>query len=102
MFSFHDQARKINIWSVFIVLSPYMGPLIAAFITSTQIWQWAFGVYTILTGLCLLAIVLFVEETHYDRHNKEFELAPMRQDGSACWGFSKGRQAILSTRHLMQ
>ncbi|KAL2807769.1 major facilitator superfamily domain-containing protein [Aspergillus granulosus] len=76
MFFFHDQARKINIWSAFIVLSPYMGPLFAAFIINTQIWQWAFGVYAIETGLCLTAIALFVEETYYDRKNKDFELVP--------------------------
>ncbi|KAL2863368.1 major facilitator superfamily domain-containing protein [Aspergillus lucknowensis] len=76
MFFFHEQARKINIWSAFIILSPYMGPLLAAFIINTQIWQWAFGVYAIETGLCLVAIVLFVEETYYDRKNKQFELVP--------------------------
>lgn len=76
MFYFHDQARKINIWSAFIVLSPYMGPLFAAFITSTQIWQWAFGVYAIETFLCLVLIILFVEETYYDRRSKTYELVP--------------------------
>lgn len=76
MFFFHEHPRKINIWSAFIVLSPYMGPLFAAFITTTQIWQWAFGVYSIETGLCLIAIALFVEETYYDRRNKTYELVP--------------------------
>ncbi|KKK12518.1 hypothetical protein AOCH_000045 [Aspergillus ochraceoroseus] len=76
MFFFHEQARKINIWSGFIVLSPYMGPLFAAFIVNTQIWQWAFGVYSIETGLCLIAIILLVDETYYDRKNHEFELVP--------------------------
>jgi MFS family permease len=60
-------SRKINIWAALIILSPYFGPLFAAFIISTQKWQWAFGVYTIETGLCLIAIILFVDETYYDR-----------------------------------
>lgn len=76
MFFFHEQARKINIWSGFIVLSPYLGPMLAAFIINTQKWQWAFGVYSIETGLCLLAIILFVEETYYDRKTKQPELVP--------------------------
>ncbi|KAF7595529.1 hypothetical protein BBP40_005564 [Aspergillus hancockii] len=76
MFFLHEQARKINIWSGFIVLSPYLGPMFAAFITNTQIWQWAFGVYSIETGLCLIAIVLFVEETYYDRKTNQPELIP--------------------------
>ncbi|KAE8377566.1 major facilitator superfamily domain-containing protein [Aspergillus bertholletiae] len=76
MFFLHEQARKINIWAGFIILSPYLGPMLAAFITNTQIWQWAFGVYSIETGLCLIAVVLFVEETYYDRKNFQQELIP--------------------------
>ncbi|GES66485.1 putative MFS transporter [Aspergillus terreus] len=76
MFFFHEQARKINIWSGFIVLSPYLGPLLAAFIINTQKWQWAFGVYSIETGLCLIAIILFVDETYYDRKTRQPDLVP--------------------------
>lgn len=73
MFFFHEHARKINIWASFIILSPYFGPLIAAFIISTQKWQWAFGVYTIETGLCLILQILFVDETFFNRkiHSSE-------------------------------
>ena len=67
MFFFHEHARKINIWASFIVLSPYFGPLFAAFIITTQKWQWAFGVYTIETALCLFGIIFLVDETYYDR-----------------------------------
>lgn len=74
MFFFHDHARKINIWSSFIVVSPYLGPLLTAFIIDTQIWQWAFGVYSIMTGLCLIAVILFVDETYYDRKSPESQL----------------------------
>lgn len=76
MFFFHEHARKINIWSGFIIISPYLGPLLGAFITNTQIWQWAFGVYSIETGLCLIAIILFVDETYYDRKTVQPELYP--------------------------
>ncbi|KAA8651091.1 hypothetical protein EYZ11_009131 [Aspergillus tanneri] len=80
MFFFHEQARKINIWSGFIVLSPYLGPLFAAFIINTQIWQWAFGVYSIETGLCLMAIIIFVDETYYDRKTAQPDMV---SDGQA-------------------
>ncbi|KAJ5669028.1 hypothetical protein N7462_010098 [Penicillium macrosclerotiorum] len=76
MFFLHEHARKINTWSGFIVLSPYMGPLLAAFVVNTQIWQWAFGIYAIETGLCLFAIMLFVDETYYDRKTAQPELVP--------------------------
>ncbi|KAF3483514.1 uncharacterized protein GIQ15_02838 [Arthroderma uncinatum] len=67
IFFFHEHARKINIWSSFIIVSPYLGPMLTAFIINTQIWQWAFGVYSIETGLCFIAIMIFMDETFYDR-----------------------------------
>lgn len=30
-------------------------------------WRWPFWIYTILTGLALSAVILFGEETYYDR-----------------------------------
>ena len=76
MFFFHEHARKINIWSGFIVLSPYMGPLLSAFIINTQIWQWAFGIYAIMTGLCVIAMIVWVDETYYDRKTAQPDLVP--------------------------
>ena len=67
LFFIHERARKLNIWASFVILSPYFGPLITAFITSTQIWQWAFGVYTIMTGLCWIAQMIWAEETYFNR-----------------------------------
>ncbi|RDL33009.1 Uncharacterized protein BP5553_08448 [Venustampulla echinocandica] len=67
MFYFHERARKINIWSAFIILSPYMGPLLAAFIINTQPWPIAFWVYFVESALVLILTILFMEETYYDR-----------------------------------
>jgi MFS family permease len=82
LFFVHERSRKINIWASFVILSPYFGPLLTAFITATQIWQWAFGVYTIMTGLCLLAQILFGEETYYNRK------VPMEERPGRIPGFS--------------
>lgn len=88
MFFVHERARKINIWASFVILSPYFGPLFTAFIITTQKWQWGFGVYTIMTGLCLLAIIAFGEETFYNR-KLPAEQRPIRTPGL------KGRMARL-------
>ncbi|KAE8355461.1 major facilitator superfamily domain-containing protein [Aspergillus coremiiformis] len=76
MFFLHEQARKINLWSALIIISPYLGPMFTAFIIHVSTWQWAFGLYSIETGLCLIAIILFVEETYYDRRTSQLELIP--------------------------
>ncbi|KAI1346969.1 major facilitator superfamily domain-containing protein [Xylaria sp. FL0043] len=67
MFFFHERARKINLWASFFVLSPYFGPLLAAFQIATKPWPTPFWVYTAETALALVLTVFFVEETYYDR-----------------------------------
>ncbi|KAI5204554.1 MFS general substrate transporter [Aureobasidium subglaciale] len=67
MFFFHERARKINIWAAFIILSPYMGPLLTAFIITTEKWPIAFWVFFTMNALVLVLTVLFVKETYYDR-----------------------------------
>ena len=67
MFFFHERARKINIWAAFIILSPYLGPLLAAFMITTQSWTVPFWVYTALVGICVVLTIAFVPETYYNR-----------------------------------
>lgn len=67
VFFFHEHPRKINIWSGAIIVSPYLGPLIAAFIINTMPWPNAFWVNTGLTALCLILVVVGVDETIYNR-----------------------------------
>lgn len=67
MFFFHEHARKINIWDGFVILSPYLGPFVTALVISRVIWRWGFWIFTILTGVCLFGIIVFGEETFYNR-----------------------------------
>ncbi|KAL6713803.1 hypothetical protein ACLMJK_008295 [Lecanora helva] len=67
MFFLHQHAQKINLWSSFFVLAPFLGPQLAAFMTASVSWRWPFWVFTIIAGICLVAIVLFVDESFYDR-----------------------------------
>lgn len=72
---FHEHPRVINYIEFSIITSPYLGPLIAAFITSGTTWRWAFWVCTILAGIALVA-VFFMDETLYDRSIIESQRAP--------------------------
>ncbi|CAJ2504801.1 Uu.00g121950.m01.CDS01 [Anthostomella pinea] len=73
MFFFHERARKINIWASFFVISPYLGPLLAAFQIATKPWPTPFWVYTAETALGLALTILLVEETFYDRRIPQAE-----------------------------
>ena len=59
--------RKINIWSGGIISSPYLGPLITAFMINKEPWPNAFWVNTGLSALCLLLVVGLMDETIYNR-----------------------------------
>lgn len=69
MFFFHDHARKINLWQSSVIVSPFFGPLFAAFMLGNKTIHWylPFIIYTIETFLAFLLVILFVEETYYDR-----------------------------------
>lgn len=95
MFFFHEHARKINIWSGFVILSPYMGPMFSAFILTTQTWRVCFGLLTALTGLCLLAVIFFAEETYYDRKNPKPDLIPSGPRWQRMLGIQQWRTAYI-------
>ncbi|KAL8707412.1 MAG: hypothetical protein Q9220_007557 [cf. Caloplaca sp. 1 TL-2023] len=66
LFFFHEHPRVINYIEFSIILSPYLGPLIACFIISGTTWRWVFWVCTILAGIGWF-LVFFVDETLFDR-----------------------------------
>jgi MFS family permease len=60
-------SRKINIWSCFIVLSPYLGPFVASLVVWRSTWAWTYWIITILWAIVLILIVAFMDETFYNR-----------------------------------
>ena len=67
LFFFHEHPRKINIWSGAVIISPYIGPLFAAFIINKKPWPDAFWVYVAFTGLAWVLVLLLTDETIYSR-----------------------------------
>jgi len=69
VFPWHLQARKVNLWTLGFVISPFVGPSFLGFIVGQGItWRWVYGVGCIYSGIVLILIVLFMEETLFDRH----------------------------------
>lgn len=68
VFFLHEYARMINIWGFAIILAPEIGPCLAAFMLSTQRWELPFWIYAGEVGVSVIAIVMGMEETYYDRH----------------------------------
>ena len=99
LFFFHEHPRKINIWSGAIIVSPYLGPLIAAFMISTMPWPNVFWVATGFTALCWILVVGLADETIYNRNlPKEQQTPPksrlMRLIGVEQWRSRHDRQTF--------
>ncbi|KAF3763205.1 MFS general substrate transporter [Cryphonectria parasitica EP155] len=95
MFFFHQRPRKINIWASFFIMSPYMGPLLAAFMIAYKPWPTPFWVYTAETALVLILAALVVDETYYDRRIPASAQPPRGSRISRIVGISQFR-----SRHL--
>lgn len=65
-FFFHEHPRAINYVEFSIILSPYLGPLLAAFIVSSVAWPWAFWLCAVLAGISFI-LGFFLDETLFDR-----------------------------------
>lgn len=88
MFFFHEHPRKIN-WLEFpIILSPYLGPLITAFIVYKVEWQWSFWTCTVLWGIGVLLIFL-LDEPLYDRSIPEGQRYPRKSRWSRIFGIEQ-------------
>jgi hypothetical protein len=79
----------------FVILSPYLGPLLAAFQVETKPWPTPFWVFTALSALALILAVLFVQETYYDRRIPENEQPPKGSRIASLTGVAQWR-----SRHL--
>ena len=65
---FHEHARKINVWSTAIILSPFLGPQFMAAIVSVSSWRTGMYLNFGLIALGLALTIIFGEETFYPRH----------------------------------
>ncbi|KAF8189378.1 MFS general substrate transporter [Pholiota molesta] len=67
LFPFHLQARKLNIWTMGFIISPFLSPFAFGFLVARTTWRWAYGIGSIYSAIVLLLIIFFMEETMYDR-----------------------------------
>ncbi|THH26494.1 hypothetical protein EUX98_g7695 [Antrodiella citrinella] len=67
LFPFHLQARKLNIWTMGFIISPFLSPFLFGFLVARASWRWAYGIGSIYGAIVLLLIAFFGEETIYDR-----------------------------------
>ncbi|KAF8962348.1 MFS general substrate transporter [Flammula alnicola] len=67
LFPFHLQARKLNIWTMGFLISPFLSPFAFGFLVARTSWRWAYGIGSIYSAIVLVLIIFFMRETMYDR-----------------------------------
>ncbi|PPR06452.1 hypothetical protein CVT24_002613 [Panaeolus cyanescens] len=67
LYPFHLQARKLNIWTMGFIISPFLSPFAFGFLVARTTWRWAYGIGSLYGLVVVLLIVFFMEETMYDR-----------------------------------
>ncbi|KAF7554453.1 hypothetical protein G7Z17_g2925 [Cylindrodendrum hubeiense] len=68
MFFFHERARKIGLWALLYIASPFWGPLVGNFVLGgTNSWENVFWVCVAVCGVDMILIVSFLDETWYNR-----------------------------------
>ncbi|EKM49828.1 uncharacterized protein PHACADRAFT_265536 [Phanerochaete carnosa HHB-10118-sp] len=71
MFPFHLQARKLNIWTMGFIVSPFISPMAFGFLVAAANWRLSYGIACVYGAAVLTLIALFGEETMYDRSLKD-------------------------------
>ncbi|PFH48085.1 hypothetical protein AMATHDRAFT_66240 [Amanita thiersii Skay4041] len=67
LYPFHLQARKLNIWTMGFIISPFISPFLFGFLVARTTWRWAYGVGSLYGAFVVFLITFFGEETMYDR-----------------------------------
>lgn len=68
MFFFHEHARKIGLWAALFLVSPYFAPFLACFmLAGLNEWRPVFWLVFAIGCAELVLIVLFADETFYNR-----------------------------------
>ncbi|KAL0958247.1 hypothetical protein HGRIS_000401 [Hohenbuehelia grisea] len=76
MYPFHMQARKLNIWTMGFIISPFLSPFAFGFLVARASWRWAYGIGCLYGAFVVLMILFFGEETMYDRTVKPIPPRP--------------------------
>ncbi|KAA8908147.1 major facilitator superfamily domain-containing protein [Sphaerosporella brunnea] len=71
MYRFEEHARVVGFWGWAVLVGPYFGPCLSAFILRSLTWRQSWLLVSGFIGLGLLSVILLMDETAYDRHFEE-------------------------------
>ncbi|KAJ7763453.1 MFS general substrate transporter [Mycena metata] len=78
MYPFHLQARKLSLWTMGFIISPFVSPFFLGFMVAHTDYRWAYAVGAFYSLAVLLMIVFLGEETLFDRTLHPIPARPTR------------------------
>ncbi|KAI0646131.1 MFS general substrate transporter [Trametes meyenii] len=67
LYPFHIQARKLNLWTMGFIVSPFLSPFIMGFAVARVNWRWTYAAGSLYGVVVVALIAIFGEETMFDR-----------------------------------
>lgn len=68
VFFVHQRATRVGLWSVAIVGSTNLTPIITGYVIEDLSWRWTFWLLAIIFGVILIATFFCFPETHFERN----------------------------------
>ena len=59
-----DHLRQLGLWTMSVLVSPFISPFVFGFLVAHQSWRWAYGIASIYGLVVVLTIMFFMEETY--------------------------------------
>ena len=63
----HERATRLAIWNLFLLTGIAGGSFISGYVIQNLGYRWTFWLCSILFGICMIGVVLFVPETSFRR-----------------------------------
>ncbi|PVH68727.1 MFS general substrate transporter [Cadophora sp. DSE1049] len=66
----HERGVRVGLWNMASIASINIAPIISGYVIVDMGWRWSFWLLAITYGIVLLAVVLFLPETAFDRSGR--------------------------------
>jgi len=80
LFFTHERGRYIGLYTLFLFVGNYCGPIISGFIYDSQGWHWVMYWTAIINAVMFVILLVLLEETSYPRNRGGGQISKQRSD----------------------
>ncbi|KAJ1679418.1 hypothetical protein EV182_002097 [Spiromyces aspiralis] len=95
----HKRGSALGLYYIGPLIGPVIGPVIGGYITQGLSWRWIFWILTILVGVAIMDIILFLPETHRAIVAKKYNMALVNVPRRLGWRDMNPLRTLLYLRY---